>query len=100
MSKPKLASTRPRAPVAEAPLRAFTVQQVEDLHPGVKGRLRQYIFRAGAGHPDYAWLKPAILRVGRTVLIDEPLFAAGLRQRSGKSPAPDRRGGSRDGGEA
>ena len=93
-TKSKVSATRPRLEARPAPERACTVQQIEELHPGVRGRMRQYIFRSSKGDPAYAWLKPAILRPNnRSVLIDEVLFVAGLRQRSGLPPAPARRHG-------
>ncbi len=106
MPKPKLAASRPRAPSGETPIRAYTVKQLEALHPGVQGRLRMWIHRAGAGDADFAGLKPAILRIGRSVLIDETRFSAFLRQRGDLPPAPSRRaaplarGVPREGGEA
>lgn len=79
-----------------APLRAYSVLQTEARHPGVAGRLRSWIHRADAGDASFAGLKPAILRIGRSVLIDEATFTDFLRQRSGLPPAPDRRGGTQE----
>lgn len=93
--KPKSLPARPRAP-ADRSTRAFTVLQTEARHPGVAGRLRTWIHRADAGDASFAGLKPAILRIGRSVLIDEVTFTDFLQQRSGLPPAPDRRGGTQE----
>ena len=52
--------------------------------------------RPGAVH-QFAGLKPAVIRVGRSVLVDELRFIEFLRQRSEIRPAPDRRLGPRAG---
>lgn len=96
-TKPKPASTRPRPPLGATPMRALTVKQVEERHPGAQGRVRGWIHRADANDAAFAWLRPAIIRIGRSVLIDELRFVEGLRQRSEIKPAPDRRHGARGG---
>ena len=73
------------------PMRASTVDQVEAEHPGVRGRLRTWIKRADAGDEDLAWLKLCIIRIGRSVLIDEIRFRDSLHQRTAIPPAPCRR---------
>lgn len=73
------------------PIRAFSVDQMEAEHPGIKGRLRQWIHRADAGDPDFAWLKFCIIRVGRSVLIDEVRFRDSLYQRTAIPASPSRR---------
>ena len=82
---------RPRQPPAEKPLCAVTVKQLEERQPGTAGRVRGWIHRADAGDAAFAWLRPAVIRIGRSVLIDELRFVEGLRQRSEILPAPDRR---------
>lgn len=73
------------------PIRAYSVEQIEAEHPGVKGRLRQWIHRADAGDADFAWLKFCVIRVGRSVLIDEVRFRDSLYQRTAIAAAPSRR---------
>ena len=73
------------------PLRAYSIAQIEARHPGVKGRLRQWIYRADAGDADFAWLKFCVIRVGRSVLIDEVRFRDSLYQRTAIPAAPARR---------
>jgi hypothetical protein len=74
-------------------MRACTKDQIEAEHPGVKGRLSQWIHRADSGDEDYAWLKFCIIRVGRSVLIDDVRFRDGLYQRTAIPAAPSRRAG-------
>lgn len=73
---------------------AVTVKQIEQRHPGVQGRMRSWIHRADSGDVELAWLKAAIIRVGRSVLIDQARFDEGLRQRLMISAAPSRNGRS------
>jgi hypothetical protein len=75
------------------PLRAYTVDQIEGEHPGIKGRLRQWIKRADAGDPDYRWLVLCVIRIAGSVLIDEVRFRDSLYQRTAIPPAPSRRNG-------
>jgi len=72
------------------PIRAFTVDQIEAEHPGLKGRLRQWIHRADAGDPEFRWLTFCIIRVARSVLIDEVRFRDSLYQRTAIPAAPAR----------
>jgi hypothetical protein len=100
-SKSKVPKTHPRPPLGETRLVACTVKQIEERNPGVQGRLRAWIHRADRGDPEFAGLRVAIIRVGRSVLVDELRFVEFLRQRSLIPPAPDRRHGSnwvREGG--
>lgn len=73
------------------PLRAYSIEQIEAEHPGVKGRMRAWIHRADAGDVDFAWLKFCVIRVGRSVLIDEVRFRDSLYQRTAIPAAPSRR---------
>ena len=84
-------ASRPRQPLAKSPLCAVTVKQLEARQPGIAGRVRGWIHRADAGDAAFAWLRPAVIRIGRSVLIDELRFVEGLRQRTEIPPAPDRR---------
>jgi hypothetical protein len=72
------------------PLRAYTVDQIEAEHPGVKGRLRQWIKRADAGDPDFRWLAFCVIRVARSVLIDDVRFRDSPYQRTAIPAAPRR----------
>jgi hypothetical protein len=72
------------------PMCACTVEQIEERHPGVKGRLRQWIHRADAGDPAYAWLKFCVIRIERSVLLDEVRFRDSLYQRTAIPAAPSR----------
>jgi hypothetical protein len=76
------------------PIRAFSVDQIETEHPGIKGRLRTWIKRADAGDPAFAWLKFCVIRVERSVFIDEIRFRDSLYQRTAIPAAPARRGGA------
>ena len=53
--------------------------------------------RADRGSPDYACLRDSIIRLGRSIYIDEPKFIEGMRTHLGKAPAiarnPHGRGG-------
>jgi hypothetical protein len=82
------------------PLRAYSVDQIEAEHPGVKGRMRTWIKRADAGDPDFAWLKFCVIRVARSVLIDEIRFRDSLYQRTAIPAAPSRRADSAKDAEA
>ena len=76
------------------PIRAFTIDQTEAEHPGIKGRLRSWIKRADAGDPAFAWLKFAVIRIERSVFIDDVRFRDGLHQHTAMPPAPSRRDGN------
>jgi len=89
----KSAPPRPRPALGETQLRALTVKQIEAAHPGVQDRLRSWIHRADSGDPEFAGLRHAVIRVGRSVLVDELRFVEFLRQRSLIPPSPDRRSG-------
>ena len=70
----------------------FTVEQTEERNPGLKGKMRKWIHLADKGHADYVGLRRAIIRVGRTMLLDEHALHLFLHQRSAMAPAPSRRG--------
>jgi hypothetical protein len=71
-------------------MRVCTVEQEEAEHPGLKGKLRDWNKQAYAGNPDYAWFTLCIIRVGRTVLIDDVRLRDMLYQRTALPPAPPR----------
>lgn len=77
--------------VTPAGMRLLTVAQMEAAHPGVERRLRGWIFRADAGHPDFEWLRPCVVRIGRSVLLDDRRFSVSLSRRAALPPAPSRR---------
>jgi hypothetical protein len=56
-------------------------------------QIRAWIMRADAGDPQFALLKPAIVRIGRSVFIDRPLFAAFIDSRRSAPPSPARSNG-------
>jgi hypothetical protein len=72
----------PRPALGETQLCACTINQIEERNPGVKGRMRSWIHRADRGDPEFAGLRHAIIRVGRSVLVDELRFIEFLRQRA------------------
>jgi len=82
---------RKPVPVAHPEMRLLTVSQAENTHPGTKGRWRTWIHRADAGDPDYGWLRPFVVRVGRSVFLNEHALSAFFYQRSAMPPAPSRR---------
>ena len=81
----------------EYPARIVTVKQFEANNPGFAGRTRGFILRADLNDPDYAGLRDAIVRLGRSVYVDEPRALAWLHTRRGTPPArprnPHGRGG-------
>jgi hypothetical protein len=72
------------------PSRLLTVTQAEEAHPATKGRLRTWMVKSDCGNPDFAGLRDAVVRLGRSVYIDEPFFVAWLRSRAGAPPSPSR----------
>lgn len=72
------------------PIRAMTIAQIEAEHPGIKGRLAQWIKRADAGEEGFRWLKLATIRVAGSVLVDDIRFRDGLYQRTAIPPRPPR----------
>lgn len=81
----------------EYPARIVTVNQLEEKHTALKGRVRQFILRADLAAPDYVGLRDAVIRLGRSVYIDEVRFLDWFRGHSGNPPAqarnPHGRGG-------
>ena len=68
------------------PMVVLTVDQTEAQHPGIKGRLRQWIKHADAGDPEYRWLSLCVLRVAGSVFIDDVKFRDQLHQRTALPP--------------
>jgi hypothetical protein len=79
-----------RAAPEPPPLHALTVNQIEAVHPGVAGRLRGWIKRCDAGDPAFIALRFAVVRVGRSVLVDEIRFRKWLHERSAVPPSESR----------
>jgi hypothetical protein len=73
------------------PVRAYSIEQIEAEHPGIRGRLRTCIHRADSGDPELSWLRFCVIRIGRSVLIDEVRFRDSLYQRTAIPAAPSRR---------
>ncbi len=90
--------TAPNGDVFEYPSTLLTVAQIEEKHPGLKGRVRGIIFRADFNDPDYGGFREAVIRLGRSVYIDEVPFLVALRAHAGHPPArarsPHGRGGN------
>lgn len=49
----------------------LTVNQFEEKHPATKNRMRGWIMRADLDLPGFAGLSDAVIRVGRSVMLDE-----------------------------
>lgn len=49
----------------------LTVSQFEEKHPATKNRMRGWIMRADLDLPGFAGLSDAVIRVGRSVMLDE-----------------------------
>jgi hypothetical protein len=60
----------------------LTVSQIEDKHPALQGRMRGYIMRADLGLSNYEGLSVAVIRVGRTVMLDESAVLHWLESRT------------------
>jgi hypothetical protein len=72
-------------------MRLVTVEQAEATNPALKGRTRAWIHKADTGHPEYIGLRRAIVRVGRSLFINEHALHEWLAQRAAMPPAPSRR---------
>jgi len=53
--------------------------------------VRQWIKRADVGDPAFAWLKFCVIRIERSVFIDDVRFRDSLYQRTAIPAAPSRR---------
>lgn len=100
MPKPDVTTiATPDGQPVEYPARLLTVAQLETAHPALKGRVRGFILRADLASPDYVGLRDAVVRLGRSVYIDERPFLAWLHTRRGAPPErarnPTGRGGKR-----
>lgn len=82
---------RRRPQVDTTPLvRLQTVQQTESIHPALRGRLRNWIHKSDAGHPDYMGLRRAVVRVGRSLFLNAFALDEWLAQRAAMPPTAPR----------
>ena len=92
-------SIRALLPKVQGPI--VTVLQFEERHPGTSGRMRGYIMRADLGLPDYTGLSDAVIRIGRTVMLDEAAalkwLQSRLHQPKSRARNPHGRAGKRGG---
>lgn len=78
---------KPECVVLDLPIKSevkgpiLTVTQFEERHPGTRKRMRGFILRSDIGYPDYVGLRDAVIRVGRTVLLDEAAVIRWLEAR-------------------
>jgi hypothetical protein len=96
MSQQKATPTSPvrRPYVDPAPsVRMLTVEQTEAKHPALEGRTRAWVHKADAGHPEFIGLRRAIVRIGRSLFINEFALNEWLSQRAAMPPAPTRTSG-------
>lgn len=49
----------------------LTVSQFEEKHPATKNRMRGWIMRADLNVPGFVGLSEAVVRIGRSVILDE-----------------------------
>lgn len=63
----------------------LTVPQFEEKHPGTKNRMRGFIMRADLGLPEYDGLCDAVIRIGRSVLVDESQVLQWLETRTNQA---------------
>lgn len=68
----------------------LTVSQFEERHPGTRGRLRKFILRADLGMSAYQDLASAIIRLGRSVMLDEARVLSWLHTRTNQTRSPAR----------
>jgi hypothetical protein len=82
---------RLRAPRDVPRHRLITVKQAEEKHPGFEGRLRSWIHRADCGDPEFAGLRLAIVRIGRSLFLSDDFLNLFIEdRRGGGTPAPAR----------
>ena len=72
----------------------LTVPQIEQKHPALKGRMRTWIHRADCGDPEFAGLRIALVRIGRSVFISDEYFRRFIENNRAMSPAPSRNDGA------
>lgn len=74
----------------DGPPRLLTVAQLEAAHPALKGRVRSFVVRADCYQAGYDGLREAVVRIGRSVYIDEPRFLGWVQTHRGAAPAQPR----------
>lgn len=67
----------------EGPARGpfLTVNQFEQRHPATRHRVRGWIMRADLNLPDFTGLSDAVIRIGRSVMLDEAAVLNWLESR-------------------
>jgi hypothetical protein len=83
-----LASAINQGPPMRGPF--FTVAQFEDRHPATKGRLRRWILHADAGCAGFDGLRGGVIRIGRSVMLDEASVLQWLNSHAGQPPSSAR----------
>lgn len=83
-----IASVVQQSPPMRGPI--VTIQQFEERHPGTKNRMRNYILHADAGCSGFDGLRACVIRVGRSVMLDEAGVLDWLLANSGRPPSPAR----------
>lgn len=78
----------PEAPPIRGPI--LTIKQFEERHPGTKNRMRNYVLRADAGISGFEGLRASVIRVGRSVMLDESGVLDWLSSCCGNPPSPAR----------
>lgn len=72
-----LASALRAKPARVGPV--LTVNQFEERHPATKNRMRGWIMRADLNLPGFSELSDAVIRIGRSVMLDEAAVLAWLQ---------------------
>lgn len=65
----------------------FSVAQLEARHPAFKGRVRRWILHADAGCSGFDGLRGCVVRIGRSVLLDEAGILNWLSSHAGHPPS-------------
>jgi hypothetical protein len=68
----------------------LTIQQFEEKHPATRNRMRGWILHSDAGFHGFAALRNCVIRVGRSVMLDEAGVIDWLASHSGRPPSPAR----------
>lgn len=77
------AAPRMRGPIV-------TIKQFEERHPATANRMRGWILHADAGFHGFCGLKACVIRVGRSVMLDEGGVLEWLASHSGRPPSAAR----------
>jgi hypothetical protein len=92
MDKTELTGALESALSSCGPIRGpiLRIQQFEERHPGTKGRMRHYILHADSGCAGYEGLRSCVIRIGRSVMLDEAGVLEWLATHSGQPASPPR----------